>query len=70
MTVAEQNAVMSGAQGIAYAAFARSFEPQCTGSPSLIYYKLGPSKKAPVLYHRRDLDFWTARHVVDTDERK
>lgn len=32
------------------------------------YYKLGTGKKAPVLYHRQDLDAWLARHIVQTDE--
>jgi hypothetical protein len=34
------------------------------------YYKIGPSKKAPVLYHRHDLDLWMARHIVGTEEQK
>jgi hypothetical protein len=34
------------------------------------YHKLGPSKKAAVLYHRSDLDSWMARHIVPTDEQK
>jgi hypothetical protein len=34
------------------------------------YYKLGPEKKAAILYHRHDLDTWMARHIVETDDQK
>jgi hypothetical protein len=34
------------------------------------YYKLGPSKKAPVVYHRHDLDLWMASMIVPTADQK
>ncbi|MBS0234253.1 MAG: helix-turn-helix domain-containing protein [Proteobacteria bacterium] len=32
------------------------------------YYKMGPARKAPVLYHREDLDIWLTSFMVFTDQ--
>jgi len=34
------------------------------------YYKLGPERKAAILYHRHDLDLWIAQFMVPTKDQK